>query len=35
MSKLEAIEGEIRALPREKAEELQDWLSEYLEDQLI
>ena len=33
MSKLEAIEAEIRALPREKAEELQDWLSEYLEDQ--
>ena len=32
MSKLEAIEAEIRALPREKAEELQDWLSEYLED---
>jgi hypothetical protein len=32
MSKLEAIEAEIRALPREKTEELQDWLSEYLED---
>ncbi|HEY6228948.1 MAG TPA: hypothetical protein VI282_17645 [Verrucomicrobiae bacterium] len=32
MSKLEAIEAEIRALPREKAEQLQDWLSSYLED---
>ena len=32
MSKLEAIEAEIRALPREKAEQLQDWLSAYLED---
>jgi hypothetical protein len=33
MSKLEAIEAEIRALPRDKAEQLQDWLSAYLEDQ--
>jgi hypothetical protein len=32
MSKLEAIEEEIRALPLEKAEKLQDWLSEYLEE---
>lgn len=32
MSKLEAIEAEIRALSRTEAEELQDWLSEYLED---
>ncbi len=32
MSKLEAIETEIRGLPREQAEELQDWLAEYLED---
>ena len=32
MSKLETIEAEIRALPREMAEELQDWLSEYLEN---
>jgi hypothetical protein len=32
MSKLEAIEAEIRTLPRDKAEELQDWLSSYLED---
>jgi len=32
MSKLEAIEAEIRSLPRDKAEELQDWLSEFLED---
>jgi len=33
MSKLETIEVQIRALPREEAEALQDWLSEYLEDQ--
>jgi hypothetical protein len=33
MSKLEAIEAEIRGLPRDKAEQLQDWLSGYLEDQ--
>jgi hypothetical protein len=32
MSKVEAIEAEIRCLPREKAEQLRDWLSEYLED---
>ena len=32
MSKLEAIESESRALPLEEAEELQDWLSEYLEN---
>jgi hypothetical protein len=32
MSKLAAIEAEIRALPQEDAEELQDWLSEYLEE---
>jgi hypothetical protein len=32
MSKLEAIEAEIRSLPRKKAEKLQDWVSEYLED---
>jgi hypothetical protein len=32
MSKLELIEAEIRGLPLEKAEELQDWLSEYLEE---
>ena len=32
MSKLETIEVQIRALPREEAEALQDWLSEYLED---
>jgi hypothetical protein len=32
MSKLELIEAEIRGLSLEKAEELQDWLSEYLEE---
>ena len=32
MSKLEAIEAEIRSLPRSEAERLQDWLSD-LEDQ--
>ena len=32
MSKAE-IEREIRALPRGEALELQDWLSDYLEDQ--
>jgi len=33
MSKLEAIEREIQALPREHALELQDWLADFLEDQ--
>jgi hypothetical protein len=32
MSKVEAVEAEIRSWPREEAERLQDWLSEYLED---
>ena len=32
MSKLEAIEAEVRALPREQALELQDWLADFLED---
>ena len=32
MSKLEAIEAEVRKLPLEQAVELQDWLSDYLED---
>jgi hypothetical protein len=32
MSKLETIEAQIRSLPRDQAERLQDWLSEYLED---
>lgn len=32
MSKLETIESQIRSLPRQEAEALQDWLSEYLED---
>jgi hypothetical protein len=32
MSKLETIEAQIRELPRDAAEELQDWLSDYLED---
>lgn len=27
------IEAEIRSLPRQQAEQLQDWLAEYLEDQ--
>jgi hypothetical protein len=33
MSKLEAIETEVRKLPPEQAFQLQDWLAEYLEDQ--
>jgi hypothetical protein len=33
MTNLQSIEAQIRALPREDAEELQDWLSQYLEDQ--
>ncbi|HUS35032.1 MAG TPA: hypothetical protein VM680_06735 [Verrucomicrobiae bacterium] len=33
MSRLEVIEAEIRSLPRQQAEQLQDWLAEYLEDQ--
>ena len=32
MSKLETIEANIRALPVGQAEQLQDWLSEYLEE---
>ena len=32
VSKLEAVEAQIRTLSREQAEELQDWLSAYLED---
>ena len=32
MKELEAIEAQIRSLPREQAERLQDWLSDYLED---
>jgi hypothetical protein len=32
MNKVEAVEAEIRSWPREEAERLQDWLSEYLED---
>ena len=32
MSKLEAIEAEVRKLPLEQAVELQDWLADYLED---
>ena len=35
MSKLEEIEENIRQLPLEAAEELQDWLSEYLEDRAV
>ena len=33
MSKLEAIEAEVRQLPPEQALQLQDWLADYLEDQ--
>ncbi len=32
MSQLEFIEAEIQRLPRTEAEQLQDWLAEYLED---
>ncbi len=32
MSKLEAIEAEVRKLPLEQAAKLQDWLADYLED---
>jgi hypothetical protein len=33
MSKLEAIETEVRHLPRADVLQLQDWLADYLEDQ--
>ena len=33
MPTLETIEQEIKALPRDKAVELHDWLAEYLDDQ--
>ena len=32
MSKLEAIEAEVRKLPPEQVLRLQDWLADYLED---
>jgi hypothetical protein len=32
MSKLEAIEAEVRKLPLAQAAQLQDWLADYLED---
>ena len=32
MSKLEAIEAEVRELPLEQALQLQNWLADYLED---
>ena len=32
MSRLEAIETEVRKLAREQALQLQDWLADYLED---
>ncbi len=32
MSKLEAIEAEVRNLPLEQAAKLHDWLADYLED---
>ena len=34
MAKRDVIESEIRALSREEAERLQDWLSDYLEEDL-
>jgi hypothetical protein len=34
MSKLELIEKEVRQLPRGEALQLQDWLADYLENQL-
>jgi hypothetical protein len=33
MPVLEAIENEIKQLPREEARELQDWLADYLDAQ--
>lgn len=33
MSKIETIAAQIRSLPRREAEELQDWLSDYLEEE--
>ncbi|MCX6837496.1 MAG: hypothetical protein NTX35_06755 [Verrucomicrobia bacterium] len=33
MSALETIEHQILALPKTEAEQLQDWLADYLEDQ--
>ena len=33
MSALQMIESQILSLPRDQAAELQDWLSDYLEDQ--
>ncbi len=32
MSALESIESQILALPKQQAKQLQDWLSDYLED---
>jgi hypothetical protein len=33
MPGLEAIEAEIKALPKSAARELQDWLADYLDEQ--
>lgn len=33
MSKLEAIEAEVRALPPQEVQQLQEWLADYLKDQ--
>lgn len=33
MSALESIESQILALPKKEAEQLQDWLADYLEDE--
>lgn len=34
VSAITAIEDQIRSLPLEEVEQLQDWLAEFLEDQL-
>jgi hypothetical protein len=34
MSQLEILEAEVRKLPREDALRLQDWLADFLEDQV-
>jgi hypothetical protein len=35
MPVLEAIENDIKQLPRDAALELQDWLADYLDDQAV
>ena len=34
MTQLEILEAEVRKLPREEALRLQDWLADFLEDQV-